>query len=747
MKTATQKLGQLPSDSTPAQRKVTLAEAKQSQAQAGDILQRALDRLGNIGSLQQTIARINDVLRQQKELSEQTRQAGKEMLGRTPDQLTDEQRKKLAGIAAQQDKLGDETAKAIGGMKKAADQLSKSDPAAAEAMSKAAQTGGSQQVSANQKKAAQQTQENQQSSAQSAQQQAELGLQMMASDLEQAQRRQLAQLSAQLEDLQQQIANLIRRQAGHNLDNITVQGPPATQPADLKSLAAREDQTPLADINHLAATLAPSQEQTSTNTRDISKTAESLPQGATAASQLLRAADHMDRAIVNLQSARFADAYNPPQIEALAALQSAKKTVDEQKQKVDEQLQQGQKEALRQKYLKIKEDQEKLNAEVTRIDTIRDASNPLKRPDAIRLGQLPGEQGALADHVSALDKDLSAIGSIVYTWANHDIASAMNGVKGDLPDQTKDASTLASQANIVDQLDAMIRNLAIKPKVSQFATDSGGGSGSGSGGGAPPLPPEVELRLLKELQKQINAQTKSLDATGKTDAPRAMAIGTRQGDIRNLLSQLLEKSSHGQLQLGPEPDNKNQLPEEASDQDVENNELDQTLLTDKPTAEAEEKQSNLVGERMARSRQRLALNDDPGHVTQIIQDKILRDLDSMIDQARQQEAEVRNPPKSNGKSQQQTTPEQGVAKTGQVKPGSSNTPHSSNPAQASNAVAPGNAQTELSKQIKESLAEWGAITPRLRAAQIEGSSESIIEQYRKLTEDYYRSLAAKASQH
>ena len=270
-------------------------------------------------------------------------------------------------------------------------------------------------------------------------------------------------------------------------------------------------------------------------------------------------------------------------------------------------------------------------------------------------------------------------------------------------------------------------------------------------GGSAPLPTEAELRLLRDLQKTVNGDTHSLDLTGKKDPPRALAIGSRQGELRRLLEQLLEKSSKGELKLGPEPDNKDQLPEEASDQDVENNELDQGLLNDKPSTADEEKQTNLVGERMSRSRQRLALNDDPGRVTQIIQDKILKDLDSMIDQARKQQAEIRNPPKSDsGKAQQQTSPGQPMAgaqqpgkQPGQSKPSNPQ----ATPAQASNGTPPGGGQVDLSKEIKESLSEWGQVTPRLRAAQIEGSSESISEQYRKLTWDYYRSLAAKAAQH
>jgi hypothetical protein len=294
----------------------------------------------------------------------------------------------------------------------------------------------------------------------------------------------------------------------------------------------------------------------------------------------------------------------------------------------------------------------------------------------------------------------------------------------------------------------MIRNLATKPKESKFAAEGSSGGSSGKSG-APPMPSEAELRLLKDLQRSVNANTKTADAQATKDKPELLALGTREGELRGLLDQLLQKASKGELKLGPEPDPSKLLPEEAKEEDVENDELDKNLLDDKPAAEKEETQAGLIGDRMARSRQRLAINTDPGKVTQIIQDRILKDFDILIDQARQQQAEVRNPPKDSQSAQKQSKPGEQMAQAeNQQKNSGANKPQPvANPAQVSTASAPGNSAADLSKEIKESLAEWGQVTPRLRDAQIEGSSETIIEQYRKLTEDYYRSLAAKATEH
>src|SRR4029079_1395741 len=102
--------------------------------------------------------------------------------------------------------------------------MKKQDPASSDAMKQEAQKGQRQQVPQNQSKAAQAAKQNQQANAQAAQKKAELGLQMMLNDLREAERRKLEELAKKLPEMQQQIATLIRRQAGHNLDDLALQG-------------------------------------------------------------------------------------------------------------------------------------------------------------------------------------------------------------------------------------------------------------------------------------------------------------------------------------------------------------------------------------------------------------------------------------------------------------------------------------------------------------------------------------------
>jgi hypothetical protein len=270
------------------QRNATMQGAVENQQAAAERLQSALDKLGSVGSLSQTIERIRNLLAEQQRISKETKDIGNANLGKKPEQMSAEDRAKLDKNAAEQEALAKKTDKALVEMNKLAEQMNKSDPSAAEAMKQAAQTGQQQQVSQNQNKAAQSAKQNQQSSAQNAQKQAEIGLTMMLNDLREAERRKLEELSKKLAELQQQIANLIRRQAGHNLDNLTIQGPQRVKKltdevlGELLAKAERDkaNPPPVPELPQLTG----GQEQTERNTRDISRLAETMPSGAESSS-------------------------------------------------------------------------------------------------------------------------------------------------------------------------------------------------------------------------------------------------------------------------------------------------------------------------------------------------------------------------------------------------------------------------------------------------------------------------------
>jgi hypothetical protein len=133
----------------------------------------------------------------------------------------------------------------------------------------------------------------------------------------------------------------------------------------------------------------------------------------------------------------------------------------------------------------------------------------------------------------------------------------------------------------------------------------------------------------------------------------------------------------------------------------------------------------------------------------LIQQRIVIDLDSLIEQARQQQAQTRNSNASKKPGQSMPKPGENMAqaqnqgkKPGQ-KPGSK--PGGTTP--AGDERMPGEAprQEDLSREIAERLAEWGQISPRVRDAVQGMADEKVLEEYSRLVDEYRRSLAEKGS--
>jgi hypothetical protein len=734
-----------------------LASAEANQQSATDRLDQVISRMGDAGGLGQTIEQIKNILDQQRQISQKSNDVGMRNLGKRPDQMEDADRQAQQKNAGDQDALSDKTSKTLDQMMQQAEKLAKSDPAASQAMKQAAQTGQSQSVASQMQASAQSQRQNQQASAQQAQAQVEIGLQMMIRQLEEAQQRKLEALAKQLADLQAQIDNLLRQQGGLNYDNLALRGPDTLKKADAKMVGHLLD---LAGWTAAQAPAAPDldtqdrlQEQTERNTRGVSKQAESLPDAAGITSALNRAADRMGRAISAMRdddttdAQRLAAAYDPPQTEALASLEKAKVLIDLQAEKNNQALNQQKKDTIRAAYQKILETQKKIDADTVAIDKApRGDGGQLGHRDAITLGQLPVRQSALSQQTAKLDSDLAGLNSIVYVWANKDIVDAMQGVKALLEKPDTSVATQANQSAVEDQLQAMIDSLNVKPKKSPFAQQGSGGGAGGSG--KKPLPTEAELRLLKRLQQALNKTTITLDHAAAPDPAAVVSLGGRQGKLRDLLDSLLKSASHGKSALGPEPDPGDKLPEEASSQDVDNAELQQDLLKGdgKPASDAGKGDVDLVGQRMARSRQRLALDKDAGNTTQEIQKRILQNLDSLIDQAREQEAEAKpqpgqQPPQGAQPADAQANAQPQNGKSGQQMPQNGHTP-----AAVSTAGHDVDVSNTPNTDITQSLKEWGSISDRKRAAVMEASTEKPIQKFKEFIQQYYQALGNREAQ-
>ena len=491
-----------------------LDAAQDQQEDAARKLDEAASRMGEAGGLPKEIEQLQEILAEQSRINRASDDVGLRNLGKTPDQMSDQDRAQQQKNAEDQNSLADKVDKAIDQLSALSKRLEKTDPASSAAMQQAAKSGQDQSVASQMRQSSQAQKQNQQSAAQQAQAQAQVGLQMMIRELEEAQRHKLEELSRQLADMQQQIQSLIRQQAGLNYQNLALRNGDVLAKTDPKIIDdllekaqwTRGHEPPVPDLD----TQSRLQEQNERNARSVGQAAESLPDGASLAVGLDRAAQQMSRAISFLRddsvsdTERLSSAYDPPQIEALAALVKTAADLDEQMRKNNDQLNQQKKDTLRAAYEKILASQKKIDGDTKTLDQApRTPDGQLSHRDSIRLRQLPGEQGDLADITAKMQGDLEALGGIVYVWANSDIVDAMRDVQTDLVAGKTDAVTQSEQQRIEDQIVAMIESLKVKPKQSQFARGHNSGAGGRGGqGGAPPLPPKPSSVSSSDFRKR-----------------------------------------------------------------------------------------------------------------------------------------------------------------------------------------------------------------------------------------------------
>src|SRR5207244_1497727 len=97
--------------------------------------------------------------------------------------------------------------------------------------------------------------------------------------------------------------------------------------------------------------------------------------------------------------------------------------------------------------------------------------------------------------------------------------------------------TQSEQTRIVEQLDAMIKNLATNRRRSPFAQENQDNQQQQQGqqqqrqqqaNRGPRLPTEAELRLLQDLQRAVNKNTIVMNEQPDKDKPKLVALGTRQ---------------------------------------------------------------------------------------------------------------------------------------------------------------------------------------------------------------------------
>src|SRR3989440_222074 len=138
-------------------------------------------------------------------------------------------------------------------------------------------------------------------------------------------------------------------------------------------------------------------------------------------------------------------------------------------------------------------------------------------------------------------------------------------------------------------------------------------------------------------------------------------------------------------------------------------------------------------------------DNDPARTTKKTKEGTVMKMTDLMGMAQQQK-QIQRQRKPGKPEQAPPQPQQGDAQAqnqGQQQPQPN---PAAQAAQTDQASAANENDAQFRNNLKETAENWGQVSPRLHDAVGEGASEKVPEKYRSRVQDYYRSLATKATE-
>lgn len=438
---------------------------------------------------------LENLLQEQTELEADTAALGRQTLGRSPDELTPQQRSELDRIEERQRDLADQARQAIEDMRRRADGLEDADPQSAAAMKTAADTGEQRELAREMDNAADRVDQNQMQMAQASQQAARQTLQRMLDDIRDTKR-------ARAEELIRRLASLI--ESIHRL--ITV------QENELVALAIAKAESDFGGRDRAMIRL-------NQNTQAVAVEARTAGQEARRIARLLdRAADAQGASVIALRN-RPVDAGTAEDAEnrALELLQEAKQLAEELQEEAEDREVLRQREELIAAYRAFAERQVGVRSDALELAQ-HEKLDRRQLVEARRLSRAQDEIRRGLDDLRAQTSELSD--SLVFAHVHGLMDRLSRRVSEGLLNGDVGVEVTDRQQHIADSIGRLIKALEeLLQPPDEFAQQPAGGGG---GGGGPPrlIPPVAELRLLREMQEQVYNQTRDIDTRSDLEPAR-----------------------------------------------------------------------------------------------------------------------------------------------------------------------------------------------------------------------------------
>jgi hypothetical protein len=527
---AQQALEQLPRTGEDRARDALRSESLARQEEASERLGELAEMLDS-GQDDWAVRRaLEKLLTEQRQLRAQAAASGEQTDGRVPESLTPQQREELERIARRQDELAQRSARALDTLEERARQMQLSDGAQARAMQQAASRARAQRLVQNQSKASQQLRQNQTGQARQSQRQAEQALEEALESLEDVQQARDEQLRRVLADVLESIELLIAQQEEELARLARAQGG-ASVPA-LDSGLIKLHQNTLGVLKKvrdeveggekLAGLIDGAQAAQSSGVVALRTQPADLPE-----------ADSMERlSLTRLNEARD---------EALSMQDDAEQRTAERARR-----------ELRKAYQEMLELQVAVRAEVDPL-----VDNEASRRVRQQLRELAQRQESLRQRMSEVRSNTQGLEEArVFEFAHTRYDNTSAQVVATLREGQALRATQRQLAALVAILESQVEALKeTKPEDDGLQDDEGGGGGGGGQGGQgeqpPVIPPYAELVLLRGMQAEAAARTRTASEQG-ADASELEDVSKLQDDLAREGKALLERTQQ-QQGLQPQP--------------------------------------------------------------------------------------------------------------------------------------------------------------------------------------------------
>ena len=463
---------------------------------------------------------LENLLQEQTQLEADTADLGRQTLGRSPDELTGQQRSELDRIEERQRDLAEQARQAIEDMRDRSEDLQDADPQSAAAMQSAADTGEQRELPREMENAADRVDRNQMRTAQASQQAASRTLQRMLEDIRETKRARAEELIRRLSSLIESIQRLIR-----------------VQENELVAFAEAQAESDFAGRDRAMIRL-------NQNTQSVAAEARSAGQEARRIARLLdRAADAQGAAVTALR-ARPADSASVEEAEnrSLELLQEAKELAEQLQEEAHEREVLRQREELIAAYRQFIERQVAVRSEALELSQ-HEQLDRRQLVESRRLGQAQDAIRMGLDDLTATTTELtdSRVFSHVHALIDRLSRRASEGLLAGVVN----VDVTDRQQRIADSIGRLIKALEeLLQPPEEFAEQSPQGGGSGGGGQQPLIPPVAELRLLREMQEQVYNQTRDLDARDDLDLARRqerlVELGSDQRELLDIGREIAE---------------------------------------------------------------------------------------------------------------------------------------------------------------------------------------------------------------